>query len=178
MRKSVIACLFLGLYIGFMVFVLVHESGHYIAIWALGGTPEIICEPIGTWDVMVAIRDTSYIIYSNPVAYAIVAFAGTGATFIVGYVLAYFTRTGLSRHSRVWGTMIGFTLPYTVLPVLDHLFVWISGECGDCYILNMLGIPYWLSFIVTFMLGIVLMHQLVEVRLLTNGATYELDWRE
>lgn len=74
--------------------------------------------------------------------------------------------------------MIGFTLPYIILPVLDHIFVWIYKDGGDCYILNMLGIPYWLSFIVTFMLGIVLMHQLVEVRLLTNGATYELNWRE
>ncbi|MBW2674429.1 MAG: hypothetical protein JRD89_13630 [Deltaproteobacteria bacterium] len=181
MRKSVIVCLFLGLYIGFMVLVPVHEYGHYIAVWALGGTPEMVLMPVadeaGAWNVMAGVNDLSGTIYCNPIAKALATIAGDGAVLLAGFLLVRLLRTNIFYDCpKTNAAIIGFTLPYAFEPPFYCLMNWVTGDYGDFYILNELGIPFWVQFVVIFSISIVLMNRLIEPIRWLNRASYELGW--
>jgi len=164
-----------------MVLVPVHECGHYVAVWALGGTPETVLMPVadeaGAWNVMAGVRDLSGTIYCNPAANALATMAGSAAVLLVGFLLVCLLRTNIFYDCpKTNAALIGFTLPYVFEPTFYCLTNWIAGDYGDFYILDTLGIPFWLSFAATFILGSILVYRLIEPVRWLNGALYGLGW--
>jgi len=174
MQKRDILIAFSGILLADLLMPIVHEGGHIIAYTLCG--KEVVTDFIISEGWLSAIS-TTYIgepLSNNAMIFCI--WAGTIMTYIFAILLTALARLEDDRYKKMFvSSCAGY---FAVFPLIHILYQLTYNDqiVGDFELLDLMGIPFWLSFTVTFVLGIVLLHQLVEPFLLTNKASYELDW--